>query len=72
MDSLKLYVWEDVLCDYTCGLICILAKSEDAAWQLLKETNDVAHWSLTEGSSAETSHPKVYDSPCAFVSWGGG
>lgn len=37
---MKLYVWETVLCDYTCGLVVVLANSEEEAWDILYEKDD--------------------------------
>jgi len=33
--QLKLYVWEDVLCDYSCGVMFALAYDEDEARRLI-------------------------------------
>lgn len=33
--QLKLYIWEDVLCDYTCGVMFALAHNEDEARRLV-------------------------------------
>jgi len=48
MTQLKLYVWEDVLADYTSGLICILAESEEQAFELLYNKDPIA-WSNIQG-----------------------
>lgn len=34
MENLKLYVWEDVLRDYTSWLVCILAKDLEQAREI--------------------------------------
>ena len=46
--NLKLFVWEGVLCDYTCGMICVLASSEQEAFDLLYEKDSIA-WSQMMG-----------------------
>jgi len=35
--KLKLYVWEGVLCDYTCGMVCVLAKNKAHAMKILEK-----------------------------------
>lgn len=34
---LKLFVWKNVLCDYTCGMVCILARDLNKVVDLLLE-----------------------------------
>jgi len=65
--KLKLYVWEDVLCDYTCGMICVLALSLEQAFSLIKEKYD--EYYLDDLASVE---PKVIEEPEAFAVYGGG
>ena len=36
-NSLKLYVWEDVLKDWTSGLVCVLASSQEQARELINK-----------------------------------
>ena len=36
--ALKLYVWTNVLCDYTCGVAFALASSVEEARQLVSES----------------------------------
>jgi len=38
----KLYVWEEVLCDWSCGLVCVVARDEQEALSLLKAADEVA------------------------------
>lgn len=38
-DLLSLFVWKDVLTDYTAGLVCVLAHDEAEAWNLLAATD---------------------------------
>ena len=65
--KLKLYVWEGVLCDYTCGIMFALAHdAEEARGIILKEDA----WSTARDGLA--NEPKVYDSPKGFAVWGGG
>lgn len=64
--KLKLYVWEGVLCDYTCGMMCALATSPDHARKLLLKKRD----SLPEADL--NLEPKVISKPEGFFVWGGG
>ena len=34
---MKLFVWKDVLCDFTCGMAIVYAKDEEAAKRLMEE-----------------------------------
>ena len=69
--KLKLYVWEDVLRDYTSGIMVALAYSVSEARSLIREDQGWAkgsHYSATELSKK----PKVVTKPECFVLWGGG
>jgi hypothetical protein len=62
---MKLYVWHDSCCDYTCGVMFALADSvEDARRYLMDEGNPDLE-SLKD-------EPRVYAGPMACVVWGGG
>ena len=41
---MKLYAWKKVLTDYSDGIICIFAKSEEHAWDLLFAIDSTAWW----------------------------
>lgn len=43
---MKLFVWENVLSDYTDGLVCVLAEDEKQAWDKLYEKDSLAWWDL--------------------------
>ncbi len=62
----RMYVWEDVLTDYTSGLVCVLAYDEPQARQLLALKDTAA------ARSIEGIEPKVITRPEAFCVWGGG
>jgi hypothetical protein len=65
---MKLYVWDDVLEDYTTGIMFALAESEDdARKQLLAECYYIPERDLAR-------QPKVYTmkNTTARVIWGGG
>ena len=63
---LRLYVWEDVLSDYTSGVMFALAPSLEEARRMLIETGVAAV------EHAVTEPHKVYDRPFALALWGGG
>lgn len=64
---MKLFVWEDVLIDYTGGVMFALADSvEEARAAILKE-NDFS--TVREDLQQE---PKVYETVVGFAVWGGG
>ena len=43
MTENKLYVWRDVLCDYTCGIAFAIAESPERAIELLSEIGIYDH-----------------------------
>ena len=65
-EKLKLFVWRDVLCDYTCGMVCILAYSEEEAIMLAKEELEDYEWKDLH------KKPVIVDKPTVFSVWGGG
>lgn len=62
----KLYVWEDVLTDYTSSIMFALARDEAHARRLLKKECSYLH------KEDLAKIPKVYEKPVAFANWGGG
>jgi len=64
--TLKLYVWEGVLTDYTDGIMFALASSVEEAREMISEAD-----SLAGGGGDIQAEPKVYDSPVGFAVWGG-
>lgn len=62
---LRLYVWEDVLADYTSGLMFALAESEDEARRLIL----IAEPAVPDTDLME--NPRVYSHPVGFVVWSG-
>ena len=68
MDSrpLKLFVWQDVLCDYACGMACVLAHDLEEAGRLLATKYPV------ESEQLPASGVEVITEPEAFVVYGGG
>lgn len=65
--KLKLFVWEDVLCDYTCGIMFALAPDVETARKILLEKEDS---NLIK--SELMADPDVIETEEGFVVWGGG
>lgn len=65
-EVLKLYVWEDVNRDYTCGVMFALAHSEEEARELIAKSGQT----FVDEDLEKT--PKVFDSPVGFSFFGGG
>lgn len=67
---MKLYVWENVLCDWTCGIAFALAPNKEEA---IKAIEAEYSFSIPE---LRTEKPKVIDTnrktPVAFTCSGGG
>ena len=66
--KMKVFVWEDVLTDYTSGMMVAIAPTiEEARAVLLKECSYIPEGDLNQ-------QPKVFDlsESDAFVCWGGG
>ena len=64
--GLKLFVWEDVLVDYTSGVMFALAESVEEARAMLRTENMI---SITKDVQQE---PKVYTDKFHFALYGGG
>lgn len=65
--KLRLFVWEDVLVDYTSGIMFALAHDVDEARaEILKHTNYVNEYDLAR----EPTH--VVDEPRGWALYGGG
>lgn len=81
---MKLFVWENVLTDYTDGLVCVLAHNETEAWERMKATDKTA-WLVLRGQPEDredprepheldesATRPRCVEAPEAFICWGGG
>lgn len=64
--GMKLFVWEDVLTDYTSGMICILAHNLEEAKELLLKKYETYY-----ANDFGKPH-KVITKPEAFAIYGGG
>ena len=64
---MKLYVWQDVLYDYTPGIMFAIASSaEEARSLLLKECDYIPKEDL-----AKAPEELPLNTPCAYYVWGG-
>lgn len=71
MKQLKLYVWEEVLNDYTAGVMFALAESEEQAKAAIIEKHKALMKFDLEPSYFEGA-PRVVESPEGFFLYGGG
>ena len=76
---MKLFVWEDVLTDYTSGIMFALADSADEARELISPgwADRVRLWKETDARLGTMdfdlrTEPDVYETPAGFSCWGGG
>ena len=73
---MKLYVWEEVLNDWTEGIAFALAGSLEEAKKLIADSyNKNFGWTGDDykiPSFLNDQEPKVYDTPIGYTIWGGG
>ena len=67
--KLKLYVWEDVLVDYTEGIMFALAYDEEHAREQIRKNGGRGLPSVEQDLLQK---PKVYSRPKGFFCYGGG
>ena len=67
MNTLKLYVWEDVLTDYTSGIAFALAESIEQAREAIREKG-LSDYRMKDLDS----DPLVVEQPEGFYLYGGG
>lgn len=66
-----LYVWEDVLSDYTSGMVVALAPSLEVALETIRCESDTA-WFLIGSTPPTYVIDPNQTKPVAFLVWGGG
>ena len=69
---MKVFIWQEVLCDWTCGMIVVIADSlEDAIDKVRNEEGDftVSEMARVKPTVIETGQ---LDQPIMFCVWGGG
>ena len=69
-NNLKLYVWDDVLVDYSSGVMFALANNVEEAREVILDSE----YSYNEGTIVKDlkQKPKVYQEPFGLAIWGGG
>lgn len=68
---MKLYVWEEVLCDYTCGVIFAMAHNIEEAKLVVLDSTD-RDWRKAELECIMKDSPCIYDTPHGGFICGGG
>lgn len=66
--KMKLFVWTDVLTDYTSGIMFALAKDAEEARKLLREKCSY----IPDADLGQTPDEYDLNTPLAFYIWGGG
>jgi hypothetical protein len=66
---MKLFVWEDVFCDYSCGIAVAMANTVEEARAVLQKAFGSLNW-----ISNEIMRPpdKIHEEPAGAYSMGGG
>jgi hypothetical protein len=67
--NIKLFVWTDVLTDYTSGIMFALAETADEARSLIRK--EVGYESSTVDEDLK-KEPSIYTDKIGFKVWGGG
>lgn len=63
---MRLYIWRDIFCDYTCGIAFCMAHSLEEAFSVMKAKLAPHDFSQLTGD------PEVHDEPFGSHVWGGG
>jgi len=66
----KLYVWHQVLIDWSSGVCFAVAESPEEAVKRLREAG-LSEWHI-DGVKVDGVAPTVYDKSVGFFSYGGG
>lgn len=79
--KLKLFVWENVLTDYTSGIIFALATSVENARKVICESQKIDYKTggvpnnpnyVSQVWQDIQTEPQVFSKPVGFCVWGGG
>ena len=71
--TMKLYLWENVLCNYTCGVIFSIAESLEDARRVAREAHKNTYFtSSIESDKLEPTKILDLDKEFGFCLWGGG
>lgn len=70
--SYRLYVWHDVLEDYTAGVIFAIARSiEEARQTVITNALQDSDYAVKRLEEEMTTEPEIYDGPVGFFLYGG-
>ena len=73
MKDLKLFIWEDVLSDYTSGIAFALAENIAEAREIIFAKFEKEEQYLSDTLKADLSdEPEMIDTKGGFYVWGGG
>lgn len=71
-EGYRLYVWHDVLRDYTAGVIFAIARSvEEARQAVITGALQDSSCSVKHMEEEMTTEPEIYDGPAGFFLYGG-
>lgn len=70
MEKLKLYIWRDIRCDYTCGIGFAMAYNLEEARQKIREYSEAWEWDAYKEELM--NDPEIHEEPFgAWISGGG-
>ena len=73
MKDLKLFIWKDVLTDYTSGIAFALAENVEEARKIIFAKFEEEEQYLSDTLKADLSdEPEIVDTKDGFYVWGGG
>jgi hypothetical protein len=58
---MKLFVWKDVFCDYTCGIAFAVAKNKEEAIELIMTEYEKDIPGVRKWRSLKNEEPEVHD-----------
>lgn len=68
--KMKLYIWRDIRCDYTCGIGFAMARNIEEAREAIKNVSEDWEWDVYKGEIM--GEPEIYEIPTgAWISGGG-
>lgn len=69
-EKMKLFIWRDIRCDYTCGIGFAMARNIEEAREVIKSASEDWEWDIYKGELMD--EPEIYEIPTgAWISGGG-
>jgi len=65
---MKIFVWHDVLCDYTCGYIAVVAENLKEAQNLMK--NKLENDTFKNYPHLMENPDEIFETPSVLFCWG--